>query len=71
MDYSSLSDDQIIQKLEWCLDRLAFEIERSGKDGEIYFPLWERLEHEIELVRAKQDKFSAIRDRIQRWKVQS
>lgn len=70
MDYSSLSDEQMIQKLEWCLDRLAFEIERSGKNGEIYFPLWERLEHEIELVRAKQDNFSAVRDRIQRWKDQ-
>lgn len=59
------SDDEVtIEMLEKCLDQLAIQIELKGKKGEVHFPLWERLEREIEVRRKKSDTLAAVRERI-------
>jgi hypothetical protein len=59
-----LSDDEVtIEMLEKCLDLLAVQIELNGKEGEIYFPLWERLEREIKIRQDKEVMWAKIRER--------
>lgn len=59
------SDEEVtIEMLEECLDYFARQIEYLGKKGEVLFPLWERVEREIEVRRKKQDTLAAVRERI-------
>jgi len=55
-----------VERLERCLDRLALEIEALGPEGEVYFPIWDRLEREIEIRRKKNDTLAAVRERVKR-----
>lgn len=57
-------EDVTIEMLEECLDYFAGQIEYLGKKGEVLFPLWERVEREIETRRRKQDTLAAVRERI-------
>ncbi len=45
-------DDDVITvpRLEWCLDRLSLIMHRAGKYAEVYLPIFERLESEIEIL---------------------
>lgn len=50
-----------VAKLEWCLDRVALAMQKAGKDGDEYLPIYERLERE--LVSAKERKATMARAR--------
>jgi hypothetical protein len=52
--------------LEKCLDRVALLIAESGDKGVVYLPLYERLEAELEALKAKEDRMARIRARIRR-----
>jgi len=65
------SDPVTIEQLEKCLDILADAISKAGREGDLYFPIWERIEKEIELRRQKQDLHAAVRERLRRSKGQT
>jgi hypothetical protein len=52
--------------LEKCLDRVALLIAESGDKGVVYLPIYERLEAELEALKAKEDRMARIRARIRR-----
>lgn len=55
-----------IEVLERCLDRLAFEMARAPQGGEVYLPLWERLEREIEAKKAAESTMARALRRARR-----
>lgn len=57
-----------MEQLEKCLDILADAISKAGSEGELYFPIWERIEKEIELRKHNQDLHAAVRERLRRSK---
>lgn len=52
--------------LEKCLDRVALLIAESGDKGAIYLPIYERLEAELEALKAREDRMGRILARIRR-----
>lgn len=60
------TDDVTIEQWERALDLLARAIDKGGENVEAYFPLWNRVEKEIQLLREKKDIRSAVRERIKR-----
>jgi hypothetical protein len=50
--------------LEKCLDRVALLISESGDKGAVYLPIYDRLESELEALKAKEDRMARIRARI-------
>jgi hypothetical protein len=52
--------------LEQCLDRVALLITESGDNGGVYLPVYDRLEAELEAIKAKEDRMARIRARIRR-----
>lgn len=52
--------------LEKCLDRVALLIEQSGNKGAVYLPIYERLEAELNALKAKEERMARIRARIRR-----
>ena len=56
-----------IAVLENCLDRVALLIAESGDKGVVYLPIYERLEAELETLKAREDRMARIRARIKRY----
>ncbi|MCA6107722.1 hypothetical protein [Bradyrhizobium cenepequi] len=56
-----------VAEIEWCLDRLALEMERVGKRGIAYLPIYERLETELAAAKAKEDRLVRARVRAARF----
>jgi hypothetical protein len=52
--------------LEKCLDRVALLIAESGDKGVVYLPVYDRLEAELEALKAREDRMARIRARIRR-----
>jgi hypothetical protein len=55
-----------IETLERCLDRLAIAMHRAPQGGEIYLPIFERLEREIDAKKANESAMSRAIRRIRR-----
>jgi hypothetical protein len=53
-----------IEVLEKCLDRLALVIDRAGKRGAVYLPIYERIEAELAALRAKVERMERVRQRL-------
>ncbi len=60
-----------IEVLEKCLDRLALAIDRAGKRGAVFLPIYERVETELDALRARQDRMERARQRLRRSKDQT
>ena len=60
------SDAITVDVLEKCLDRVALLIAEGGEKGDVYLPIYDRLEAELEALRAKKDRMERIRARIRR-----
>lgn len=56
-----------VDVLERCLDRLALVMHRAPMGGEVYLPIWERLEAEIATLKAKEDMMERARIRAARF----
>ncbi|MET4036745.1 hypothetical protein ABIB94_009046 [Bradyrhizobium sp. JR7.2] len=56
-----------IDLLERCLDRLAYEMHRAPQGGEVYLPLFERLESDLAAAKAKEDMLERARVRAARY----
>ncbi|WP_407122719.1 hypothetical protein [Bradyrhizobium sp. STM 3561] len=52
--------------LEWCLDRLAYAMHRAP-GGEVYLPIFERLESELAVAKAKEAILERVRVRAARF----
>jgi hypothetical protein len=65
---SSITDDVEIsvELLERCLDRLAIVMHRAGPGGEVYLPIFERLEREITMRQASESAMSRALRRVRR-----
>jgi hypothetical protein len=50
--------------LEKCLDRVALAIDRAGKRGAVYLPIYERIEAELDTLRAKEERMERARQRL-------
>ncbi len=59
-------DEVSIEILEKHLDRLALAIRRAGKRGAVYLPIYERIETELEALRAKEARMDRVRQRL-KW----
>jgi hypothetical protein len=53
-----------IEVLEKYLDRLALAIDRAGKRGAMYLPIYERIEAELDSLRAKEERMERARQRL-------
>ena len=45
-----------VEVLEKCLDRVALAIDRAGKRGAVYLPIYERIEAELDTLRANEER---------------
>jgi hypothetical protein len=63
-----ISDDGeiTIDVLERCLDRLAIVMHRASQGGEVYLPIFERLEAEIEAKKASESTMARALRRVRR-----
>ena len=55
-----------VETLERCLDRLAIVMHRASQGGEVYLPIFERLEREIEAKRACESTMARAMRRVRR-----
>jgi hypothetical protein len=55
-----------VDVLERCLDRLAFAMQRAPQGGEVYLPLYERLEADIEARKASESTMARVLRRVRR-----
>lgn len=55
-----------VEVLEKCLDRLAEIINEAGDKGAVYLPIYERLDTELEKLKAKDELMARIRARVKR-----
>jgi hypothetical protein len=53
-----------VEILEKCLDRVALAIDRAGKRGAVYLPIYERIEAELDTFRAKEERMERARQRL-------
>ena len=53
-----------VELLEKCLDRVALAIDRAGKPGAVYLPIYERIEAELDTLRAKEERMERARQRL-------
>lgn len=61
-----IKDPITVEKLEWCLDRVAIAIHKAGADGPVYLPIYERFERELLALRQQQAAMSSVQARLQR-----
>ncbi|MCP3412723.1 hypothetical protein NLM16_01260 [Bradyrhizobium brasilense] len=60
-------DDPItIADLKWCLDRVALVMHRAGKKADVYLPIFERLESELDILKKKEAALERARVRAAR-----
>ena len=58
-----------VEVLEKCLDRVALAIDRAGKPGAVYLPIYERIEAELDTLRAKEERMERARhDEVLAWR---
>ena len=50
--------------MERHLDRLALAIDRAGKRGVVYLPIFERIEAELDALRAREERMERARQRL-------
>ena len=62
--HSILRVEVSVEVLEKHLDRLALAIDRAGKRGAIYLPIYERIEAKLEELRAKEARMERARQRL-------
>jgi hypothetical protein len=55
-----------VETLERCLDRLAVAMHRAPLGGEVYLPIFERLEREIEAKKAGESTMARAMRRVRR-----
>lgn len=55
-----------IDTIERHLDRLAGIIDKAGNQGAVYLPIYERLETELEKLKAKDALMARVRARLKR-----
>lgn len=60
-------DPITVATLEWCLDRLAYAMHRAPMGGEVYLPIYERLESDLAAAKAKEDMMERARARAARF----
>ncbi|KRQ03495.1 hypothetical protein AOQ71_32865 [Bradyrhizobium manausense] len=60
-------DPITVATLEWCLDRLAYAMHRAPQGGEVYLPIFERLESDLAALRAKEAMLERARARAARF----
>ena len=53
-----------VEVLENCLDRVALAIDRAGKRGAVYLPIYERIAAELYTLRAKEEQMERARQRL-------
>jgi hypothetical protein len=53
-----------VEALERCLDRVALAIDRAGKRGAVYLPIYERIEAELDALNAKEERMERARRRL-------
>jgi len=53
-----------VEVLERHLDRLALAIDRAGKRGVVYLPIFERIEAELDALRAREERMERARQRL-------
>ena len=58
-------------RVELCLDILAGTISHMGDEGEKLIPMYQRMERELETLKARQDTMSSITARLKRLKDQT
>src|ERR1700759_5126164 len=58
------SEEVTVAQLERCLDRVALEMQRVGKRGVAYLPIYERLESELAAMKAKEAAIERARNRL-------
>jgi hypothetical protein len=63
-DSSKLRIGVDVEVLEKHLDRLALAIDRAGKRGAMYLPIYERIEAKLEELRAKEARMERARQRL-------
>jgi hypothetical protein len=56
----------IIETVEKHLDRLADIIDKAGSQGAVYLPIYERLEVELEKLKAKDALMARVQARLKR-----
>jgi hypothetical protein len=61
---SKLRVEVNVEVLEKHLNRLAIAIDRAGKRGVVYLPIYERIEAELEILRAKEERMERARQRL-------
>ena len=62
--HSILRVEVSVEVLEKHLDRLALAIDRAGKRGAVYLPIYERIEAKLEELRAKEARMERARRRL-------
>jgi hypothetical protein len=62
--HSKLPVEVSVEVLEKHLDRLALAIDRAGKRGAVYLPIYERIEVELDALRAKEKRMARARQRL-------
>jgi hypothetical protein len=65
MSTTDESEPITLAKLERSIDRVALAMRRAGKKGEVYLPIFERLESEIAAARAKEATLERARQRCE------
>jgi hypothetical protein len=53
-----------VEVLENSLDSVALAIDRAGKRGAVYLPIYERIEAELYTLRAKEEQMERARQRL-------
>jgi len=53
-----------VELLEKHLDRLALAIDRAGRRGAVYLPIYERIEAELDALRVKEKRMERARQRL-------
>jgi hypothetical protein len=53
-------------EIEAALDRVALAMQKAGKNGITYLPIYERLEAELAAVSEKEDRMSRALSRLKR-----
>jgi hypothetical protein len=61
---SKLRIEVNVEVLEKHLDRLALAIDRAGKRGALYLPIYERIEAKLEELRAEEARMERVRQRF-------
>ena len=57
-----------IEDIEFAMDEVALAIDMAGAKGVVYLPIYERLERELQTLRAQQSTLSSVSARIARLK---